>query len=72
MQHPNLAILCQHLVSLPGVAYVVLSLLVEGVEDLGDPPTGPLLGRRLKRLSEEPPLTLLVISLKRFGLNWSP
>ena len=41
MRHPNLAILCQYLVSLPLVAYVALSLLVEGVEDLEDPPTGP-------------------------------
>ena len=51
---------------------VALSLLVEGVEDPEDPPTGPRRGNRLKRLSEEPPLNLLVMSLKTFGLNWSP
>ena len=41
MRHPNLATLCLQLVSLPCLAYVALSLLEEGVEDLEDPPTGP-------------------------------
>ena len=54
------------------MAYVALSLLVKGVEDQEDPPTGPWRGRRYERLDEEPPLNLLFISFERFGLNWSP